>query len=618
MPSSCTNLLNWERSRSPLPYGGAACEASGPRRLPLPCTLTLLALTASICSADPVATDLAAEHRHGQTFLTWDEPEGLEGMRFQVLLSDKPITDVGGAQVVGDYIRPSSATDWWLNPETYGKPLEPDADGNKPFPEPEGWIIRDGAPRLDPHSGLFVYTVTPETSGERYFAVVALSDETGQPLDSPEPGANSLAAPIAQQVGEVVPIWQGDPADRPAPFGGQGLPLDLHLHAKRGRGGMDYLVFGDSELGWRDGLPYKFGVGVTEDAVEVRPTDRTWIGRVFPEGRDECQRLTPAIHSFWFGYSDRIFDPAQMPEGACANFTEQRLLRIIDWVKRTYGTDPNRTYSTGGSMGGCGTMSFAFRRPEIFAAVSADVPIVTYGKGPVGDSSFRVEAYTGPLDAPYGDGTLHERLDAEHLARTSGDDLPFLVISVGRKDTSIPWGKNPPFFRAMQEARQGMIAAWNEGTHGDVQKLLPPDVRERMSFEWLHRFALNKSYLALSNASADGDPGQGPVDSGDPVGYMNRGLDWQVTDDTPERYLATVSWALDAAALPVTVDVTPRRVQGMDWHPGDRVHLRAVDEQTGLTVDDRTVTVDATGLLTAPSLQIRSPEGTTLVVTPAQ
>ena len=46
------------------------------------------------------------------------------------------------------------------------------------------------------------------------------------------------------------------------------------------------------------------------------------------------------------------------------NYSERRLLFEIDWVKRYLGTDPNRTYCSGSSMGGCGAMSFAFRHAE--------------------------------------------------------------------------------------------------------------------------------------------------------------------------------------------------------------------------------------------------------------
>ncbi|HJN14433.1 MAG TPA: prolyl oligopeptidase family serine peptidase, partial [Armatimonadota bacterium] len=563
------------------------------------------------------ATELGARYSHGQTFLTWREPADLAGLRFQVLIHDEPITEANAseAEVANHHITPASATDWWAHPETYGKPMKPDEDGNKPEVKPIGWVIEEGGERLDPQSGLSVHTVTPASEGARYFAVVAVDEATGERADTVEPGANSLTAPVEQSVAPIEPIWQGDPAAKPEPGAGDGLPLDLTLHAKTGRGGMEWLAFGDADLAWSDGLPFKFGADARDDAVSVRPTDRTWIGRMFPEGRDSCQHLTRSIHTFWFGYSDHIYDPNLMAEGKCVNYSERRLLWILAWVMERFETDRNRTYSTGGSMGGCGTMSFSFRHPEIFAAVAPNVPIVTYGKGPVGDSSFRVEAYTGALDSPYGDGTIHDQLNAARFAQQADVDLPFLVISVGRKDGSIPWGKNPPFFRAMQAARQGMVAAWSEGTHGEVAKLLPDDVRRQTSFAWMHRFALNESYLAFSNCSADDDPGEGPADSGDPVGFMGRGLDFEILADDEERYEARATWTLEPESLPVTVDVTPRRVQGMEWSPGDQVAAKIIDQATGDTLSDASVQVSENGLLTLEGVQVRSADGTRIIVT---
>ena len=573
--------------------------------------LTLVVLLLPVGSqwvaAAPAATNLTARHRNGQTFLTWSEATDLQGVHFQVRLSEQPITEanVTASRIVGDFIRPRSATDWWLNPETYGTPVKPGPDGTKVLPEPQGWIIDEGGARLDPNGGLFVHTVTAETAGPRYFAVVAISDATGERAIEIAPGANSLAEPVSQSVAPIEPIWQGDAAARPDFAAGKGLPLDLVLHAKTGRGGMEWLAFGSADLGWSDGLPFKFGAQVRGGSVVVAPTDRTWTGRILTDDRDECQRLTPAIHSFWFGYNDGIFEAQQMPQGQVVNYTERRLLWIIGWAKSAFGTDPNRTYCTGSSMGGCGTISFALHHPEVFAACSANVPIVAYDKGAGGDSEFRLAAFTGGLGAPCDGVTVKERLDSTRFVSSATGDLPFLVLANGRNDGSIPWWKNPDFYRALDVRHQGFIAAWNEGTHSEVEAQLPPDVRERMGFAWLHRFALNRSYLALSNSSADNQPGNGDKADGDPVGFMNRGLDFEVLADTPDRYEARVFWYLDAAQLPVTVDVTPRRVQGMHWKPGDVLTATL----TGAKTVRRDITVDDLGLATIPAVELRSPDG---------
>jgi len=422
------------------------------------------------------------------------------------------------------------------------------------------------------------------------------------------PGVNSLTTPITQHVAPPQPIWQGAPADKPGAGAGQDLPLDLTLHAKTGRGPMEWLAFGDTSLGWRDGLPFKFGAHVQGQSVAVAPTDRTWIDRMFPEGKDLCQRLTPAIHSFWFGYNDQIHDPDGMAEGVVQPFTERRVLWIIDWVKRYFGTDPNRTYGMGSSMGGCGTISFTLRHPEVFAACYAHVPIVRYAAGEGGDSTVRVAAECGGMDHKLADGsTVAERLDGTKFVLSHEGDLPYLLIANGRQDGSIPWWQNPDFYRAMRSRRQGFEAAWNDGDHGSCGQKLPPDFTARANFGYLHRFALNQSYIAFSNGSLDDDPGDGGKTNGTINGFMNRGLDFEVVADEADRYEVVVK----SATLAATADVTPRRVQAFKVKPGEPLRVMVGGQE-------RTVTVDAAGLMTVAAVAIEGEAGTRVVWTRAK
>lgn len=576
--------------------------------------LTLLGVTA--CAA-PVVSNLQGTCRQGQVFLTWDEPAGWQG-RLTVLSAAAPITTETARQstVISHHMMPGSARDWWLDPETFGDPLPADPQtGQKPPIPHEGFLLQPGGPRLNPDSGLHVHTVGADEAGPRYFAVVSVSNEGVENWEI-VPGVNATVQPIQQQPAPVEPIWQnaGPPPD---PARGRGKALHLVLHAKTGRGGMDYLAFGDASLGWREGLPFKFGVRVTDTAVIVSPTDRTWIDRMFTEGKDNCQKLTPAIHTFWYGYNSNIYDPARIPQGTVVNYTERRLLWILDWVQRTYQTDPNRVYAQGSSMGGCGSMSFAFRHPEIFAAIRPHVPIVAYGPSLTGDSTYRIAAETGGLDMPTNEGmSVRERLDATRFVRNHPGDLPFVVITNGRKDGSIPWGKNPEFYRAMQEAHQGMIAAWDDGDHSTCGANLPADVKAYNNLGAFHRlFARNKSYLAFSHASTDNDPGNGDPKDGDIVGFMGRGLTWEEPTDAAERYEVVVKWILEPQALPVTVDVTPRRLQAFRVAPGAQVTASNLDAATAAQVQRMTLTADGQGLVTFPGFRITNAAGNRLVLT---
>ena len=583
----------------------------------IPVVLALMTLMGCALAQTPDATNLRGFYRAGQVFLQWDEPEGLEGVRFRVLSSDTPITATNAADalILGDYMLPGSSTDWWLNPLIYGKPLDVLPEDRREIVV-DGWIIEEGGERIEPGNGLFVHTVTDGTAGARYYAVASWREDAVGEIGPVIPGTNSLTEPIAGQVAPIEPIWQLDPAQKPAVASGAGLPLDVSLHAKTGRGGMEWLVFGPAELGWRESLPFKFGAAVTGDAVRIAPTDRHWIDRMFPEGKDLCQRLTPAISSFWGGYNSSIYDPELMDEGVCIMYGERRVLWLVDWVQRYFGTDPMRTYAAGGSMGGCASFNIGFRNPDIFAAIAPHVGIVTYASGEGGDSERRISDVMGSLDNPTDRGvTVRQWLDSTRFVRENeGTALPFVIMSNGRQDTSIPWWMNPPFYAAMQETRQGLIAAWNEGTHGGTSALLPDDIRERMSFAWMHRFALDQSYPALSNASTNDDPGAGAADDGDPEGYINRGFDWKDVVDERDQWQATVTWYMDDTALPALVDITPRRAQNFVLEPGEEVDADVYCFVCNGSVGSRVLTADEHGLVTFERAKILGPAGVRLTL----
>ena len=568
-------------------------------------------------AAGPPLDGLGAECRSGQVFITWNEGEADPKARYVVRSSPEPITaaNVSSCKALAR-LAPGSANDWWLNPVTYGAPLEKDPKtGRLPEVPTNGFIIRAGGKPLHPASGLFVHTATADDGERRYYAVTFAAADGKEQLDV-SPGINALRGPVSVKAAAPAPIWLGARKDLPRPGAGKGLPLHLALHAKRGRGGMDYLAFGDASLGWREGLPFKFGVRVTPDAVVVVPTDRTWIDRLFPEGTDECQRLTPALHSFWYGYNSHINNAAEMDTGVATNYTERRLLYILRWVQDYYRTDPNRTYCTGSSMGGCGAIVFALHHPEIFAGIRAFVPIVEYHKADNrGDSETRVVKECGPLDRPCSEGMpVWQRLSGTWFVKNAKEDLPFLVISNGRQDKSIPWNKVPDFYRAMNDRRQAFIAAWDNGAHSTAGKEMPEDVKRWGDLKAFHRLALNRSYLAFSNSSANENPGNGDPADGDVVGYMNRWLAFDEPVDTRDRYEVVIRWEGPADKLPVTVDVTPRRRQNFRPQPGAACQAQNLALDTQQRLPQETLTVEPDGLLTVKQFRLTSAKGNRLTI----
>lgn len=570
----------------------------------------------------PVA-GLRAEYRFGQVFLTWREAPVPARTTFAVYLSRHPIVDeatLAAAERVCRWIEPRSAEDWTRDKGNYGKGRVEDAATGEvpPVPSPLGHIVKEGAERLDPTSGLHVHTVSEDEPEMAYYAVTVVLN--GREDRDVRVGENALRAPVAQRHDRIRPVWQGK-GEGVAPGTGKGKPLHLQLHAKGNRPACSYIVFGDATHAWREGIAFMFDVSVANERVTLIPSNTLYTGRFLQKGTTPEAEVR-GIWTMWYGASDRVPEPDQIERGTPTDYSERRLLFEIEWVKHHLQTDPTRTYCTGSSMGGCGGMSFAFRHPEIFAAVSAHVPIVAYNTGDpekgraLGwhDNTFRLAPFCGSLSLACSDGMpLSTRLDSTAFALSHPQDLPFLIIANGRQDASIPWHNNPPLYRALQTMRHGCLVAWNNGEHPGVEDLLPPDFREWKTAR-LARFALNRSYPAFSRCSRDGNPGNGDNNDGDVEGTMNRGLNWGDPSESAERYDVLISYDLDPAHLPLSVDVTPRRCQAFRPAPGQTCSAVNIDS-AGETIQSLQLKADAFGLVTFPGFRLTRKGGNRLVLT---
>ena len=355
--------------------------------------LLLMAIGPSATAAVPVSR-LSVVTRPGQVFLRWSESPTPAGTTFNVYVSARPITDVAAARRVAHHIEPHSVRDWWEDPASFTK--------GAPAGTPVGWLISPGTPRLNPNDGLFVYTVD-EKQRQPFYLAVTSSEATGKEQPEIVAGSNSLSEAVNWVPGNFEPIWQR-PGPMPKPGGRTGKALSLSLH---GKGGivkeMEYLAFGDETMGWRPGLPFKFSVRIEGNEVVIRPTDRTWINRPHSEAGDGGM---PAIWTFWYGYNSKIYDRQEMSSGVPTNYTERRLMWILNWVQQYYQTDPNRWYCSGSSMGGCGTISFGLRRPEFLRGYtrsfrSSASPTTGRGRSAPGVSNLAVGPVTSrPICKP--------------------------------------------------------------------------------------------------------------------------------------------------------------------------------------------------------------------------
>jgi hypothetical protein len=323
-------------------------------------------------------------------------------------------------------------------------------------------------------------------------------------------------------------------------------------------------------------------------------------------------------------------------------------------VLATYpGADPDRVYLDGDSMGGAGAMIAGVLHARHFCHVRAAFgqAIARYHR-PSRVAQLATFWGTPALDLDDGRGLgVWSRQD---LARALRDDPvardQFLSIKHGKDDPSIHFGgvvlpspiTGTSFYGALQGLHVGHHAIWDEGGHFDLDPVLG---NNWWTAGWdpvadpTSSLARRGAFPAFSNASIDRDPGTGAGNGqqawstetgyagvvstagdtgwdGERAGGLNRFLRWDATKvvDTIDRFELPLR-VLDGAGgpppaagypttgdkldgtLPVTVDVTPRRVQAFRCRPGERIRWQ-------IGVQQGVATADATGAVTVPGVSL--------------
>lgn len=554
---------------------------------------------------EQVVKNIKTDFVKGQVFITWEEGSFPAGTKFNVYASANPITkaNLKDAKKIAHHIEEHSARNWWRDPASFTK--------NAKASKPEGFVIESGKAPIDPAGGLFVHTPTPENAALAYYAVTSTAPDSKESL-SIVPGDNATTSAAQQSVELIDAIWQGN-ASEPK-ISGNDKALLFRLHARTGGAQFTdpdvYIVFGTAEHGWREGLPFAFKIEETPDRIIISPANRFFPGRILSDSWDSRDHV-PAVENFWFGYNEFIYDKDKMKDGKVINYTENILLSLRDWAVRKFSIDKNKVYFIGSSMGGCGSVSNAIHHPEEYAAVCARVPIVSYTNPEKGGSARRLESFCGKgKDIRCSDGELLlERMNGEKCVRKTTETLPFLFLLHGRQDASIPWENNPGFYKALDESRQGYMAYWDNGDHATAGANAPADIKEWLNGKWLPRFSSVKSFPAFSNCSTNKNPGNGEKNNGDIEGWLNRGMSWENIKDQDSLYAITVKASYPGIQYPVTVDMTPRRVQNFKPAPGEELTVKFSDGQTSA------ITVDPSKLFTVKGIKIASEKGERIIIT---
>ena len=533
-------------------------------------------------------TDAKAVSRNGQTFVTWkDAAEGEAGAKYRYSLyrSDRPITKENPGELCYGGILNNSAKQFG-----YAFTIKDRLDPAKPT-----CILEEGGTPLPVGSGLAVRTIRKD--GKSYYAIVA-TDATGKPLGDP-----AATGAVDEKVAPIQPIKLGDSKTRGKYAGSckitgkKNLPLALDLHGSNAAGGDAgdhgdlYLYFGTPEMGWRDGLPGLFTV-LERAGVELKFFARDCIEN--PSG-------DRAIETCWFGYFC-IPVGATHKEFRAYPFTERRLKWMVTWIIETYGVDPDRVYSRGQSMGAMGSTQWAFRNPDMFAAVYPRLGRVRQSWLPtVGMPTINKGRYDKPVPMEDGVTDYFDRQDSVKWVSEHPEDLPFYAWCYGRNDWVEPWSFQIEMVKALTANKHGFALAWNNHGH-DSEGARGMD--RLVTHYPSSKFARNQSYPAFGNSSINDNMGNGDKADGDLEGGINLGFKWSDVVDEPSRWEAKISNDLNKAEM--TVDVTPRRCQKFKAKPGDKFKWTNSAGGSGETA------ADAYGRVTVEKVRIKPGEATTL------
>jgi hypothetical protein len=439
--------------------------------------LLIAASWAALCEAAPTA--LKAFYREGQTFLTFQEDASVEGERYRIYRSERPITadTLGDAKLCAVLLEGSCRFRQPIHKLNPKKPTKkhPDLITFKNF------VLHDvdkGGKPLPDGTGLLVWTV--KKPGERYYAIVQEKD--GRAVSKPAAGVSSLENPIDEKV-EVpgaVKVVEIPPAGW---YYCHWMDYELWNPRKIddtfvGYGFLFHVAVPDDKAQWAQPLPVTVrghGRGAvrggaasnrTRSGIMVRPKDfmSTWF-------YGHSNALT------WFGPNQYRWNKS-IDEGTVVNYFWRRVHHMLKWLGKRpknfvpVAMDPHRVYWIGFSMGATGGNTVAIRHGDIFAGVVADKGLVNWMKASspgTNDWHRSVWRFWGTpknsLKTLEGESIWDRMNIPKWLAEHPEAEIPYMGIVYGRVDGSISFEAAPDYVAALQKGRHPFVMAWNMSGH---------------------------------------------------------------------------------------------------------------------------------------------------------
>jgi hypothetical protein len=451
----------------------------------------------------PRATNLTAFYREGQSFVTWREDDSVHDEWYRIYSSTKPITESNLADATYIARIPEGSREYRFLKDapnrlktlldsydwSRGIQLEDDDHAGKILPQGTGVFVR-----TIKQAARSYYAITIETDGKENVEI--------------EPGKNSLLKPIRESV---------------EPPGA----IRLQKYADRF---FAYLFFTDFET-WNpdktddnwEGYAHVLHVRVPDSAdsngrrpLTVRLHAYTawkdwWIPYCYPNREGIDLRLLDYHLTWWYGYNDALpqseggkYERYPVP-GRVVNFTEQRVLQAVSWLKKDPPNfpariDPMQICVLGGSMGGSGANVFGLRHGDIFAGSWGSKGITNWALPPEHNNWYsNIRQKIGPLERNDMTNEGSPVYDLLNMPKWLGDhpeiDTPFHDAAHGLLDTVITFHSVPDYWSGLERGKHPYSAGWDMVGHASALSSGSP-----MDFKLMRS---DESTPALSNASCN-------------------------------------------------------------------------------------------------------------------
>ena len=597
----------------------------------------------------PVVAALKAEHKSGQTFLTWKEPEDVVGkddptfeefekavlearakrlITYRVYRDVNPITpaSLGKAQLVREI--PEAVSCWYIlavknteHPQPGKTKTSPLRGGNLVLADiVTRYHVADEAPPLPRATGLAV--IAANEPGKRHYAVT-VAVNGAEAVAAVKEGEDATAAVDEKpsKFPAIILQRKGEPARDPqtgAAVHGYVCWME-HPYVQFPRAVEIYMPM------WKDLPPGSAGTRLPLYVnLATYGTSATEIGSL---GWHNARRyvggaLTLALAeegSLWTGQHESLGTLRGYDGGVVWDYDQRRVLGAAAWAleKPDLFLDPERVYVWGQSA------HFALRYPDVFAVALCDGH-ATYknskeGKKhawrwgpPGGGKNWLGENHLDYLDLP------------KFLRENPAAELPFAVIAPAYgafPDHTLgdfgfkPWQE---FLGAMKETKRAFTACWmvnGPGPTTGVMRDMVPLIRLHQSLPAFSNCSLDTS-PDTDNPKGEYRPGkydhdfQKRADKDENAGInIHQRWDQSALVDEPDRWAVTVWLAgpgkdgKGGAPGDCTTDLTPRRCQKFKAKPGEKFGWTATSPD-GKEVQKGQVEADRNGLVTVPGIKL--------------